>query len=191
MQKIVPILVVGILIISGIGAVAVSKETIDEGKINKITQNLNIDSSTLKIKESQEDFIEVEFQDTSAYLMNPGKPILPKIVETFELPFGVTDVNVEVSANNIKQVNNLATNLPDIIADSSQLQQVIINLVVNSIQAMPEGGKLTIKTFSENKYVYLIVEDTGLGISKENQSQIFLPFFTTKDVYSPFSGNLY
>lgn len=105
MEKYLPIIVVGILIISGIGAVAVSKETIDEGKINKISNNLNIDFSSLKIKESQEDFIEVEFQDTSAYLMEPGKPILPKIVETFELPFGVTDVNVEVNVNNVNQVD--------------------------------------------------------------------------------------
>ena len=47
---------------------------------------------------------------------------------------------------------------------------------------MPEGGKLIIKTTSSGDYVFLIVEDTGLGISKENISQIFLPFFTTKDV---------
>jgi len=84
--------------------------------------------------------------------------------------------------NDIKLVHDFSTNLPDVIADSSQLQQVVINLIVNSIQAMPEGGKLTIKTFSDDRYVYLIVEDNGLGISKENQSQIFLPFFTTKDV---------
>jgi signal transduction histidine kinase len=47
---------------------------------------------------------------------------------------------------------------------------------------MPQGGKLRIKTSSTKNQVSLLVEDTGMGISKENLSQIFLPFFTTKDV---------
>ena len=84
--------------------------------------------------------------------------------------------------NDIKLTYDLFTNLPDIIADSSQIQQVIINLVVNAIQAMPEGGKLKIKTYPVDRYVIIIVEDTGVGILKENLSQIFIPFFTTKDV---------
>lgn len=77
---------------------------------------------------------------------------------------------------------SFAQNLPDITIDPSQLRQVVINLVVNAIQAMPEGGKLHIKTQASGDYISIIIEDTGTGMSQEVIKQIFLPFFTTKDV---------
>lgn len=76
----------------------------------------------------------------------------------------------------------LAPDLPEINADASQLHQVIVNLVVNSMQAMPQGGTLTIGTRANPEYVSLSVLDTGLGISDEIKEKIFTPFFTTKDV---------
>ncbi|MBA7656394.1 Adaptive-response sensory-kinase SasA [subsurface metagenome] len=76
----------------------------------------------------------------------------------------------------------LLPGLPDIIADPAQLNQVLVNLVVNSIQAMPEGGRLTIRTRAYPNHVLLIVEDTGVGMSEEVKKQIFIPFFTTKDI---------
>ena len=75
-----------------------------------------------------------------------------------------------------------AEHLPHITADSSQITQVVVNLVVNSIQAMKEGGTLTVRTASDEKSVYLRVEDTGTGIDEDIRNKIFLPFFTTKDV---------
>ncbi|HVP35367.1 MAG TPA: ATP-binding protein, partial [Terriglobales bacterium] len=82
----------------------------------------------------------------------------------------------------IELVRSLSSDLPEITADPAQLHQVLVNLVVNAIQAMPNGGKLTIKTISDGAYVSLIVEDTGIGMSEEIMKQIFLPFFTTKEV---------
>lgn len=76
----------------------------------------------------------------------------------------------------------LSHDLPQIIGDPTQLNQVLVNLVVNSIQAMLDGGKLTIKTMYDKKYVYLIVEDTGVGMDEDIIKDIFLPFFTTKPV---------
>ncbi|MFH0883818.1 MAG: ATP-binding protein [bacterium] len=69
-----------------------------------------------------------------------------------------------------------------VLADETQLRQVLINLVVNAIQAMEDGGTLTVRTWDEEKGVFLEVVDTGVGIAKELQEQIFVPFFTTKDV---------
>ncbi len=77
---------------------------------------------------------------------------------------------------------NLSENLPEIIADRSQLHQVLTNLVVNSLQAMPEGGRLDITTAGSNDHVVMTVRDTGTGISDEVKKKIFDPFFTTKDV---------
>jgi signal transduction histidine kinase len=82
----------------------------------------------------------------------------------------------------IKLVRALAANLPAIVADASQLTQVLVNLVVNAIQAMPAGGTLTVKTFVNAGRVALVVEDTGIGMSEEVMKQIFVPFFTTKGV---------
>jgi len=82
----------------------------------------------------------------------------------------------------IEMVRHLENDLPKITADPSQLHQILVNLVVNAIQAMPKGGCLTISTRSGNGSVCLAVEDTGMGMSPEVQKQVFLPFFTTKDV---------
>jgi PAS domain S-box-containing protein len=82
----------------------------------------------------------------------------------------------------IKVARSLSPNLPEIIADSAQMTQVLVNIVVNAIQAMPCGGKLTIRTIASDRFVSLIVEDTGVGMSEKAVKQIFLPFFTTKDV---------
>ncbi len=72
--------------------------------------------------------------------------------------------------------------LPDITADKSQLLQVISNLIVNALQAMPNGGLITIRTSFHAPMVCLMIEDTGTGMSTEVKENIFLPFFTTKDI---------
>lgn len=82
----------------------------------------------------------------------------------------------------IKLIRSLSPNLPEITADPAQLNQVLVNLVVNAAQAMPEGGRLTIQTEVCEDQVLLIVEDTGIGMSDKVLKQIFIPFFTTKEV---------
>jgi signal transduction histidine kinase len=82
----------------------------------------------------------------------------------------------------IQVVRKLSPSLPDVTADPSQMTQVMVNTVVNAIQAMANGGKLTIKTLASEKFVTLVVADTGVGMDKNVIRQIFQPFFTTKDV---------
>ena len=84
--------------------------------------------------------------------------------------------------NGITVNKSLCHNLPAIKADISQLQQVFTNLVVNAIHAMPDEGELHIETIFDQQAVYLIVTDSGVGMAEETLKQIFLPFFTTKDV---------
>ena len=76
----------------------------------------------------------------------------------------------------------LHPDLPEIIADRSQLLQVLTNLVINSVQAMPQGGNLTITTGQDGDQIIMSVEDTGTGMSEDILKRIFDPFFTTKDV---------
>ncbi len=82
----------------------------------------------------------------------------------------------------IEVVHELAASLPEITADHAQLKQVLVNLVVNAIQAMPDGGTLTVSTREGDSSVSLVVQDTGGGMDEATVEKIFLPFFTTKDI---------
>lgn len=70
--------------------------------------------------------------------------------------------------------------LKTINADPEQLWQAILNLVQNSLEAMPAGGALTVSTLCENGQALLRVADSGKGMTDEQQAQLFVPFFTTK-----------
>ena len=74
----------------------------------------------------------------------------------------------------------LMDGLPDVMVDPVQLDQVLLNLVINARDAMPNGGRLTIATGAENGHVVLTVADTGIGMDEETRGRIFDPFFTTK-----------
>jgi CheY-like chemotaxis protein len=83
----------------------------------------------------------------------------------------------------IELVVNLAPDLARVRADRSQVEQVIVNLVVNARDAMPRGGRLTISTYNAPPpagYAALSVDDTGEGIAPAILERIFEPFFTTK-----------
>jgi len=74
----------------------------------------------------------------------------------------------------------LDPSLPSLMADFDQLQQVCTNLILNAIQAMPNGGNMHIRTSVDKNQVKLEVQDTGCGISPANMQKLFTPFFTTK-----------
>ena len=84
--------------------------------------------------------------------------------------------------NDVKIRFELSANLPHINADGGQIQQAIIALATNAIDAMPDGGVLTFRTNSSNNRVTIEIQDSGVGIEPENLSKIFEPFFTTKEV---------
>jgi signal transduction histidine kinase len=94
---------------------------------------------------------------------------------------------------NISVEIDLAEDLPMVCADSSQMEQVIVNLILNALDAMPNGGTLRVSTSAghraeraeshadnEREFICISVTDTGVGIPTELQSVIFEPFFTTK-----------
>jgi two-component system NtrC family sensor kinase len=84
--------------------------------------------------------------------------------------------------DNTEIIIEAAENLPSISADEGQIQQAIIALATNAIDAMPNGGKLTFRIFLRRQRIFLEIEDTGIGIPPENMTKIFEPFFTTKEV---------
>ena len=115
---------------------------------------------------------------------------------TEKIPLNLNDVIDTVQAmltqslaKNVEVAVNLAADLRKIKGDPEQLQQVLVNMAMNSTQAMPMGGKLTIATanlatreFGPVEFVALTIIDTGEGMSKETLERMYEPFFTTRGV---------
>jgi len=89
-------------------------------------------------------------------------------------------VGHQAQMQNVEVVQEFSPSLPKVVADFDQLQQIFTNLALNAIQAMPEGGELTVRSSAVDSEVRVDVQDTGCGISKENMGKLFTPFFTTK-----------
>jgi len=107
--------------------------------------------------------------------------------EEYDLNEGIENTLI-IARNEIKYHAEVEENygeLPSIKAFSSQINQVLLNIMVNSAHAIKyrnsdEFGKITINTYADKEYTYCEIEDTGIGIPKENLNSIFNPFFTTK-----------
>jgi len=89
----------------------------------------------------------------------------------------------QILFHNIKIHKSLKSNLPMILVDAAQIQQVFMNIIINAAEAMGDQGILTLKTglASTEKSIFIEISDTGCGIPKEHLSQLFEPFFTTKE----------
>ncbi len=120
----------------------------------------------------------------------------PKVLDLNTVLTEVVKMLDRLLANNIELTTLQAAALGRIKADPGQIEQVILNLVVNARDAMPQGGRLILETrnvevnedYAQNrdgvpmgKYIMLAVSDTGVGMDRETQSRIFEPFFTTKE----------
>ena len=92
-------------------------------------------------------------------------------------------VKHQLELGNINLNAELATDLPNVQCDAAQLEQLVLALVMNAIDAMPRGGTLTVRTrlVPEHAQVRLQVQDDGMGISPEARANLFEPFYTTKD----------
>jgi len=110
---------------------------------------------------------------------------LNKVVEAALLLVGN-----QISLDNINLIKTLNPQLPYVLADFDKIQQVLINIMLNATQAMPDGGSLTISTSVAEgirindeirNTVRITISDTGIGIPPENLDKLFTPFFTTKE----------
>jgi PAS domain S-box-containing protein len=90
-------------------------------------------------------------------------------------------VRFEMEQLNINCFLELDENIPKIMIDERYMKQAVLNLIKNAQSAMPNGGNFTISTHFSDNEIKISVHDTGTGISKENFSKIFEPYFTTKD----------
>lgn len=84
------------------------------------------------------------------------------------------------SFQKLEIIKEFQNNLPKIHADSDQLQQVFLNLLLNAKDAMPNGGELSLTTYLDNEFIHIEIADSGTGIKETDIKKIFDPFFTTK-----------
>jgi signal transduction histidine kinase len=84
------------------------------------------------------------------------------------------------SFQNLKLETDFDKNLPKVLGDFDQLEQVFLNLFLNARDAMPEGGELLVTTIFDKDFINIEISDNGAGIDESNFKQIFDPFFTTK-----------
>jgi signal transduction histidine kinase/CheY-like chemotaxis protein len=122
--------------------------------------------------------------------------LAPKVIQFNELILNLEDMLRRLIGENIEFNIDLDNELFYTYADPGQIDQIILNLVINAQEAMPQGGTLTIQTrnhiqestlqydsteLASGRYAQIIVKDTGIGMDEETQSRIFEPFFTTKE----------
>ncbi len=108
--------------------------------------------------------------------LSVGENDLNKIVESV-----ISLVENQATAQSVLIKRNLQKNLPKVLVDGEQIKQVLLNLAINSLQAMPDGGRLFFRTFSAEKFCVVEIGDTGSGIDEKISGKIFDPFFTTKE----------
>jgi signal transduction histidine kinase len=152
----------------------------------------------MRAKEKSPEMFEEVFHESTATLLgeiNNLKTIIGRFSEFSRMPqpqrhpTQVNDVVRSVlrvfqaqlqNKNQIVVRTELADALPDISADSELLHRALQNLVLNAIDAMPQGGELTIRTASLGDRVELSVSDTGSGLTQEECGRLFTPYYTTK-----------
>jgi two-component system NtrC family sensor kinase len=91
-------------------------------------------------------------------------------------------VEGRAKTGNVEIAKEYGDNIPVMNAYRNQLQQVIVNLANNAMDAMPDGGRITISTTHREGRVELSIRDTGCGMNEEVKRHLFEPFFTTKEV---------
>jgi len=113
-------------------------------------------------------------------LQDYAKPIQPELSDTNLLNILEDLLKMINVPENIEVTIEIPKDFPSLKVDPHLMRRVFTNLIANAVQAMPKGGKLTIRAELTDKDALIHIEDSGVGIEKENLSKIFTPFFTTK-----------
>ena len=160
------------------------------GYIQLILQDGNLqskDRDRLKIIESQLDRLADSVKNLLSFTRQP-KPQLKSLDINEVLEELIHLSEPWFLARKVKLSIHLSPDLPPILGDPTHLQTLFLNLITNALDAMPQGGVLTIKTqqvsppFSseDGRWLEISITDTGIGITEESKKRIFDPFFTTK-----------
>lgn len=131
-----------------------------------------IEKESLRLNRLLTNFLEFARPRPPQYQMAEVGPILESVVGLAAHAVGRQPIQLRIDA---------APALPAIACDPEQIKQVLLNLTINAVQAMPDGGEIVLSTRVEGGRVVVGVKDQGPGISAEHLDKVFDPFFTTKD----------
>ena len=148
-----------------------------EGKLTHAGEDVKMTCTDMRDAISRADSI------VRGLLQMSGTPELDMTIEDINLILekALGLVNYSLDANRITAVRHLAPHLPRVLVDQGKMEQVFINLLTNSIHALPKGGTIQVSTFTESDgRVIVQIQDNGPGIPAENLARLFTPFFTTK-----------
>jgi two-component system NtrC family sensor kinase len=160
------------------------------GHIQLLAEDPNLGADArrrLRTVENQIERTSRIIQDLLIYARKPELALAPTDVNAC-LEECLTLLRPEMDRRNVVLLTDLAADLEKVQADQQQLQEAFWNLIENGMDAMPEGGTLTVRSYASDpsvrdpnrKYVHVEIADTGQGIPEELREQIFQPFFTTK-----------
>ena len=152
--------------------------------IHSLRENLpseNIHREDLKVIEEEMHRIN-DIVDQFLRFAKPASPLLEKteLLPIFEETLQLLKPQIEAQQITVQKDFK---SLPPITIDKEQIKQVILNLILNSIQAMPEGGQLALKgqASEDHQWVQLSIQDSGTGILPEDMNKLFDPFFSTRE----------
>ncbi|GBE29327.1 sensor protein ZraS [bacterium BMS3Bbin04] len=139
----------------------------------KLSMLNDINTQTERASHTVANLLDFTHRDTSSFNHLSIKEVLKSAFRLVENEFALNQINLET---------HFQDNIPKIMGRELNLQQVFVNLFMNAIRAMSEGGTLTVRSRIEDNSVRVDVSDTGVGIAPANLEKIFDPFFTTQDV---------
>lgn len=116
----------------------------------------------------------------SAFSKIPPMELKPSKVNSL-IEESLSLIQYDKRTQDITIMKDLASDMPMITTDASQLSHVFVNMVLNAADAMPNGGTLTIRSRVKKNSIVIVFEDTGVGIDSDNLSRVFDPLFTTKE----------
>lgn len=165
------------------------------GITHSLTTEIGIINSTLKslLDEKGEDDLDIKrykrlsrsakysnvLLNNLRYSLLEGKPSPEKsdIKELFDEIIYLFEYRIP---SNVKLITEISPNLPELVCDKNQIEQALVNTINNAMEAMPEGGELSIKAKTKKSDLHIEISDTGVGIPKKNLKNVFKINFSTK-----------
>ena len=151
---------------------------IEKMEINSLAESECKENLVESIKSIEENLVYIN--KIVADLQDFARPLNPK-KEQVEVDKAINNALEMITIPAFVKTEVLADeNLPQLSIDSTMIKRILVNLIQNAIQAMPKGGKLTIRAYLQKHQMAIDIEDTGEGIPEEFRSKLFTPLMTTK-----------
>ena len=143
----------------------------------------SINRSTLELNNRISELLELTRAEVGALSIEPDKIDPHALVSEV-----IKDMETNITGNELVLRTEIDPELPYIRADEKRLRQVIQNLITNAVKASNHGGEILVSATLQNDYIKITVRDNGQGISEEDQSHIFEPYFRAKGIAEQYEG---